>query len=428
MSAMSIKSTKIQLMSNTLYQLLGKALSMFITVFATVIIAKTYGRDSYGQFSLMQNWPAFLFIIVDFGFNAIAIREIAKDWKLAEKYYNSILYLRLILSFVAIIGVAIALNFTNYSPDLRAGIQLNLLLIVTQALFATTNIIFQAKLRYDLSTWGYIAGYIFILIAVIWLARMHVPVLWLSFVYVLGGLLTFLINSKFLEGFGIHLSLTHWDGTFMKNLFVQSLPLGLMFLFSQINFKSDALIMSVSKLPAHLGYNNNESVALYGMAYKIFEVALVLPTFFMNAAYPILLKNMQQSKEKLTETFTKVVLFLFVIAILTSIMGVLLSPLAIDVIGGKEFEASVLILQLLLGGLIFYYLTQPLSWLIVALDKQIYLPWVYVVAAVVNVVCNLYFIPRYAFYGSALITHLSEFIILIFLLYYSRKAWIEKYG
>src|SRR3989338_1963177 len=95
-----IKSeTTNKLFSNTAYQLIGKITSMLITVLCTVIIARVYGRESFGEFNLMQVWPAFVFIIVDFGFNAIATKEIAKDWKKAEKYFNIILYLRILLSF-----------------------------------------------------------------------------------------------------------------------------------------------------------------------------------------------------------------------------------------------------------------------------------------------------------------------------------------
>ncbi len=430
MFAMSITKPSSQniLISNTSYQLIGKALSMLITVLATVVIAKTYGRASYGEFNLMQNWPAFVFIIVDFGLNAIATREISKDWLNAEKYYNTILLIRLILSAFMIAGLVVILHFVNYDIALRNGITLNLLLILTQALYATTNILFQSKLRYDLSTIGYITGYIFILTSILIMAKLHVPVMWISFTYVVGGLITFIVNSYFIRGFGIHINFSNIDFNFIKTIMFQSLPLGMMFVFSQINFKSDALILSVSKLPTNFNLNNTESVAVYGLAYKIFEVALVLPTFFMNAAYPILVKHMLVGKEKLKSSLIKVLLFLFLSGVIISLLGIVLSPYAVRIIGGKEFGSSILVLQLLVGGLLIYYLTQPLAWLIVTLDRQKYLPWIYLFSAIVNVLCNLIFIPKYSFYGSAIITHISELLILILLIVVARKSWLDKYG
>ncbi len=421
-------SSKSLLFTNTIYQLIGKILSMLITVLATVVIARIYGRESYGAFNLMQAWPAFVFIIVDFGFNAIAVKEISKNWNLAEKYFNSVLILRLCLSAFFIITMAIALTFIDYPEILRQGIRLNLFLILTQSLFATTNIIFQSKLRYDLSTIGYCAGYIFILAAIICMSVLRIPVEWISFSYVIGGLITFLINLNFVEKLGIRINLKLVDFTFIKKIVSQSFPLGLMFLFSQLNFKSDSLMMSVLNLPSRYNLNNTESVAIYGLAYKIFEVALVVPTFFMNAAYPVLVKHMQESKIKLKKTIIYLMFILGFGAILVSLVGILFSPLAVKIVGGADFDDSILVLQILLSGLVFYFLTQPLSWLLVTLDKQKYLPVIYLISAIFNLSANYIYIQKYSFYASSVITHISEMLILILLVIFVRKAWKEKYG
>src|SRR3990167_7036362 len=139
----------------------------------------------------MQVWPAFVFIIVDFGFNAIATKEIAKDWKKAEKYFNTILYLRILLSCGFIFLMALLLQFFPYDEILRNGIRLNLLLILTQALYASTTVVFQTKLRYDLSTLGYVSGYVYILIAVVVMSYFKLSVALISFNYVIGGIISF---------------------------------------------------------------------------------------------------------------------------------------------------------------------------------------------------------------------------------------------
>ncbi len=421
-------STKGSLFSNTVYQLIGKALSMTITVFTTIVIARYYGRASFGEFNLMQAWPAFVFIIVDFGLNAIASREISKDWANAEKYFNTVLVLRIVLSAFFMAVIALALYFFDYDPMLKQGIRLNLLLILTQALFTTTNIIFQPKLRYDMSTIGYSVGYIFILVSVYISTKLHMPIAIVSFSYVIGGIITFIINAGYIERLGVYINLKRYDRDFSRYLIYQSLPLGLMFVFSQINFKSDTLLMSVLSTPSNLHLTKTESVALYSLAYKIFEVALVLPTFFMNSAYPILIKHMQEGKTKLTSTFTFVIKYLLIGGLLVGFIGAILSPILIKFIGGAEFTESIFTLQILMGGLVLYYLTQPLSWLIVTLDRQKYLPRIYFISALFNVTANYLFIPKYSFYASAVITHLSELLILLLLIFYLRKSWNEKFN
>jgi len=424
---MNKEKTSYKIASNTAYQIIGKVATMSITILATILITRIYGREAYGEFSLMQGWPALVFIIVDFGLNAIATRELSKDFSKANKYIGNILILRLLISLFFIISLSLALAFFPYSESLRLGIRLCLLLILTQSLFTTTNIVFQTKLRYDLSTISLVSGYMVILGAILAFSYFKLSVVWVSFSYVLGGIVTFLIALRFLGRLGVKPEFKI-DKQIIKNLLWQTLPIGIMFIFSQMNFKEDEILLSVMKLPTKFGLNNTESVAVYALPYKIFEVALVIPTFFMNSVYPVMVRHMTESSKKLKKTFLNTMGVLVIAGIGAGLAGIVFSKLAISLLGGAEFIQSITILKILLGGLVFYYITQPIAWLIVTLGKQKYLPYVYLIAAVFNLAMNLVFIPRYSFYAAAIVTHTSEVLILVMLLFAAKKAWKLHYA
>jgi len=424
---MSQSETTKKIASNTFYQMLGKVFSMAITILATVVITRFYGREEYGAFSLMQNWPALFFIIVDFGLNAIATRELSKDWSKAGVYFGNILVIRTLLSLFFIFFLWIALAFFPYSDSLKFGIRLSLLLILMQALYTTTNIIFQVRLKYDMSTIGYLVGYLSILFLILVFALFRINVVWVSFSYVVGGAITFFVNLGFVRKLGVKPDFG-LDSDLWKYLFIQTIPLGLMFIFSQINFKSDSILLSILRLPNRYGLNNTESVAVYNLPYKIFEVALVVPTFFMNSVYPVLVRHMMEGKSRLKFTFERSMTLLILSGVGAGLIGFVFAPFAIKVLGGSQFAQSVGVLRILMLGLVLYYATQPISWLIVTLGKQNYLPYIYLVGAIFNVTANYIFIPRYSFYASAVITHLSELIILIMLIIAASKAWRLKYA
>ena len=424
---MSFSPVSKKIAANTIYQLVGKVVSLGITVLATIIVTRTYGREIYGQFSLMQAWPALFFVIVDFGINAIATREISKDWSKAGKYFGNILLIRLIFSLILMVVLFVASRFFPYSQALKTGITLSLLLILTQALFTSTNIIFQAKLRYDLSTIGYLSGYAVILILVSLLSQAKVDVMWISFSYVIGGFITFAVNYFFVKSLGVKPEFV-FDKQVWGYLLSSSLPLGLMFVFSQINFKADSLLLSFLPVPSFLNVSNNEAVGLYALPYKIFEVALVMPTFFMNSLYPVMVVRMSEGKEKLKETLEQSLKFLIAAALIFSAIGYIFSPLAVNILGGTEFGASIPVLRILLAGLVLYSVTQPLAWVIVTMGYQKYLPGIYLVSGVFNLIMNFIFIPVYSFYMSAVITHLSELLILILLIVTVRKIWRKTYA
>ncbi len=426
LTAKLIKSNTVtSVFNNTFYQLIGKVVSMSITILATIIITRYYGRTGFGEFNLMQSIPALFFIIADFGFNAIAARELSKNYDLAQKYLGTILLLRVFVSIILMLLVGMSLVFFPYSPELKFGIYLSLFLILTQALYSTTNIIFQVKLRYDLSTIGYVIGSVVVLFLVLILSYFKASIVWVNFSYVVGGITTFLINIYFIKKYlslNIKLSV---DKMLLKTLFIQAMPLGLMFIFSQINFKADSILLSLMPLPKSYGHTNIDSVAIYGLPYKIFEVALVIPTFFMNSMYPIFVKHLLKGKVHLKTTFIKAILTLLIFGTFSFIIGYIFSPFAISILGGREFSESSTVLRILLIGLPIFFVTQPLAWLIVTLNKQKYLPGIYFISALFNFVSNIILIPKYSFYASAYLTWLSEIVILLFLVIFARKAWRE---
>jgi len=420
-------STATKIASNTVYQLIAKVITMSVTMLAVVIIARSYGREGYGAFSLMQTFSALFFVIIDFGINAIAARELSKDWSKANRYLGNILIIRALFSIGLIFMLSVGLSFFPYSTSLKAGIRLGLFLLLTQSLITTTNIFFQVKLKYDLSTIAHTLGYVFVLASILTLSYLKVNVAWVNFSYVVGGTVTFLMAMFFVGKLGVKPDFT-FDKELWKYLFSASWPIGLMFCFSQVSFKQDSIMVSVLKVPQSYGLNNVQSVAVYAMAYKIFEVFLVVPTFFMNAAYPVLVRHMVEGKTKLKKTFSNMIIFLLFSGLLVGLLGIIFAPIAINILGGQAFTQSVLTLRILASGLIVFYLTQPISWLIVTLGYQKRLPLIYFISAVFNFVTNLLWIPKYSFYAAAATTGLTELLILVLLIIIARKSWRDSYA
>ncbi|MCA9308193.1 flippase [candidate division WWE3 bacterium] len=430
MTATGLKSVitenTLNIAKNTTAQLIGKIISVAITVGATIIITRSYGREAYGDFNLMQAFPGLFFIIADFGLNAIVAREITKHPELEQKYFSNTLLLRILISVTLMIFGLFIVKLRNYAPQLELGINLSLLLIATQALLATTNIIFQTKKRLYLATISNLIGYIAILLLIIILAKANASVIWVNFAYVIGGVISLIFAIYKLKQLGVLFKL-EFDLPLIKRLLVATLPLGLMFVFSQINFKIDTLLLDAASLPESFGLNRAETLAIYGLAYKIFEVALVIPTFFMNAAYPRIIEKSSSSKEELRQVMFKVLGSMAILGLAATLGILITAPILITIIGGNNFILSIYALRLLALGLPIFFLTQPLSWLIVTLEKQNYLPKIYFLVALTNLLLNIHFIPLYSYKAAAVITWLCELLVLGLLTYYAKKSWKEYY-
>ncbi len=412
--------------SNTFFQLISKVITMTITFTLTIIISREYGSYGYGLFTLFQSFPVLFYMIADFGLNAIGTREISKNLKEINKIFNNVLFLRIFLSLFLVLVSIVATLYLYDDVNVRYGLILGALIIVSQTLVSTTNIIFQIKLRYDLSSLSNVISYIFLLVSVLLLVSNKVDVAILNFIYVLASFIAFGINIYLLKRFDVRVDL-NISREYIKELVLMSWPLGLMFIFSQINFKADSIMLSLLKLP-DLGLNNIQSVGVYGLPYKIFEVLLVVPTFIMNSTYPALLDSYNLNIKKFKDNIIKTVAVMSVVGGLVSLLGYLfinhfLTFEIIESIFGPEFTYSKQLLLILFSGIFVFFITQPLSWFMVIRDKQKILPLIYAISAIFNVSMNYYLIPKYSFIASAYLTWISEGIILILLVIFTFKYW-----
>jgi len=415
--------------SNTFFQLLSKFITMTITFVLTYLISKNYGAYGYGLFSIFQSFPSLFYIIADFGLNAIGASEISKNQKDSGFIFNNILIIRAVIS-LSLVLLCLILSLLFYSdPVIRVGIALGSLIIISQTLVSTTNIIFQLKLRYDLSALTNIISYLFILAGSLPLIFNLENIIWVNFLYVIGSFLSFALNIYLLKTLKFKFS-KNFDSKYAKKLILLSWPLGLMFVFSQINFKADAILLSILPLPKN-SLDNITSTGIYALPYKIFEVMLVLPTFLMNSTYPLLLNSFNQGIGILRKNFLKTLFSMLGIGVfvtlgLTFLAYFLLSPEIIKNFFSQEFIVSREIVLILFSGIFLFFLTQPLAWYLILIGKQKTLPIVYGISAIFNVTLNFIFIPQYSFYASSVITILTEFLILIMLGYFTLKNWNLK--
>jgi O-antigen/teichoic acid export membrane protein len=399
---------------------------MTITFGLTFLISRNYGSYGYGLFTIFQSFPSVFYIISDFGLNAIGAREISRNFKEINKIFNNILAIRILISMILIVVTIISSLFLYSDVNVRFGLALGSFIIISQALVSTTNIIFQIKLRYDLASITNVISYLFLLVVCLLLLNYKVDVSIINLMYVLASFLTFVLNVYLLKRFNISLDLK-FSREYFKDLMIASWPLGLMFVFSQINFKADSILLSVMELPK-LGLSNIQTVGVYGLPYKMFEVLLVLPTFIMNSTYPVLLDSYNLNLTRFKKEFKKLILYMFIMGIAVSVFGYVFinNFLTYDLINNyfsRDFGYSKEILLILISGISVFFISQPLSWFLVIREKQKVLPLIYLISAIFNVGLNYLLIPYFSFYASAYLTFISEMIILILLAIYCFRFW-----
>lgn len=397
---------------NSTVQVIGKLIAVAATFLVTAIITHSLGAAGYGEYTIFTAYAALFYMAADFGFNAIALQDAGTDENELKKMYGDLLGLRIVYGIILVFLAVAILNFFPYSPAVKLATIINCLTILLMALITTTNLVFQFKLRYDLSVLAVAVGDILTVALVYLLSQVGINILAIATVNVVAlGINVFLALS--FVGLLAGRIRPRFDLAIWKNLVVTTVPVGLTLVFNLVYFRADTFILSVAK--------SSTEVGIYGLAYKFFESALVMPTFIMNALYPILLRNYATDRADFVRNIRAAILWMAGLSTAGTIVAIIAAPYVFPFFG-KQFTDSVLPFQILIASAPIYFLSSLYMWLMLIFKKRKTLALIYLLGMIINISLNLVFIPKYSYLAAALITGVSESFILL-LTYYLSREW-----
>lgn len=388
---------------NTVVQIAGKVIVTIMAAASVAILTRYLGPDGYGKFTIALVFLSFFSIMADLGLFTIVVREISKDKSRTEEIVGNAMSLRLLLT-VAVMLLAIGIGWLfPYTTDIKIGIAIASLSLLFGLLNSSLITVLQARLRMDYSVIADIIGRAVSLAAVIVVAWLNLGYFAVVGTAAVGALATFLTSNYFVRRM-IKVRFLG-DRALWKKLFMESLPLGIVITLTFIYFRLDTILLSV--------FRSNAEVGLYGAAYKIIELLLTVPGFFVNSVFPVLnaylAANDTRIRTLINQSFQSLVLLSFPITVALILLGEQL----IDLVAGAGFQGSALALQLLAPALIFYFADLLLGYMIVAKGRQKVMIVISGGILVLNVILNVLTIPLFGYVAAAINTVVSEILVFI---------------
>ena len=405
----------LKISQQTLWQILGKVVTSISTFIILGIVARNYGESGTGVFTLALTYLAIFYLLSDFGFNAHVLRKGIGFRVQGIVEWQKLLGTRLVWSAILVVLAVVTLSFWPFTTvDFTQAVIFGSLAVVASGVFVTCNLIFQSKLRYELSVLASSLGTLVSLAVFIYLASLKVPIPFLLLAHLLGWVVIAITSLVLVKKIATATSWLRNDGkgsisegknlfifdlSYTINLFKQSWPIAATLALNVIYFRADAFMIAYFRSSAEVG--------IYNVAYSVFQTALVLPTFIMNAYYPMMLKSLKGIK--------LIGLGLGILASLGTVMTYLLSPIITGILTGGGFEGSSQSLQILSFGFPAYFLSALLMWMMVTKGRYKLMLAIYALGLVVNLTLNAVYIPQYSFLAASWITVISEYLILVLL-------------
>lgn len=168
-------------------------------------------------------------------------------------------------------------------------------------------------------------------------------------------------------------------------------------------------------------YLSPTAVGIYGVAYSVSRIFRVFTQLLNSTLYPRIADNWEkQNIDEVEYLYNSIFRYLTIVAI-PAIFGItLISEPLLSLISTKEIaDNGWVLIPVISIGFLFRGYENPLPYILTAVEETGKIAKSVILASLVNVLLNIWWIPIYGLIGAAIATSISQFIIFVMISYYS---------
>jgi O-antigen/teichoic acid export membrane protein len=404
---------------NTTALAAGRFLLAASGLVAVGVSTRYLGLDAYGKFATATALVWLIASFTDLGLSTIGLREVSKRPDETQKLFSTLLTMGLIFTMGALV-IGLGLSQLLYpGPDntqVREGVALLLTTLPFAAVAGAGTMYLISRQQAYLTMVGSVLSSAVILGTLVLTTSLDWGFTGVVAAYVAGGvtyatvmiLLTFR-RVKYRPAF---------DWPLSRQLLGWALPVGATALIVNVYFRIDLILLSL--------LSNHKQVALYGVAYKVFEALSILPGYFIVTVVPEL-SRAAENRERLDDLVQKSFTALQILATLVVVLFAGLASDISEIIGGSAFEGATPVLVLLTVAVAISTVNFVFGTTLIALNRQSVVFRMAIATLAVNVALNLVLGPLWGARGAALalvVTEVANLVIAV--LVYRRYATLPK--
>jgi O-antigen/teichoic acid export membrane protein len=168
----------------------------------------------------------------------------------------------------------------------------------------------------------------------------------------------------------------------------------------------------------------NVATGIYSLPYRVLGSLQIVPYGLMGALLPRLSASGGATQQTRTD-FTRALQFLYSVALLMVLSAVAFASPVVQWILGSSYAGSALAMKILIWAAVPMFVNHALNMLLLAARHERVFLWTTTICTVFNLAANLLFIPRYSFAAAAVITVLTELVLLGMNFIWCGNGWAE---
>lgn len=369
--------------------------------------------DDYGIYFSLLGLTFILNIFLDAGIVNYNTKNIAQHQHLLQKHFSGIITIRIALSFLYFILIFILAWLLNYPPSYfkLLGILAFNQVLVAFILYFRSNLSGLLLFKKD-SIISVLDRFILIGISsyLLWGRASNTPyqIEWFAYSQTFAYAVTLIVAYLFVKNQAGQLRFKI-DKLFSFAIIKQSLPYATLILLMMLYYRSDAIMLE-RLLP-----NGKEETALYAQGYRFFEAFNMLGFLFAGLLLPLFSKILK-NKENITDLLFTSFKLLFAASVVIALSAYLNKVEIMEwryQLTGSELMHSANSFGILLFCFIAISTTYIFGTLLTANGNLKLLNWLAFGGVILNIVLNLYLIPKQGAYGAALASLITQTITVI---------------
>ncbi len=381
-------------------------------VFAAFYL-RVLGPAQAGSYATAIATAGLFEIVANYGLNILLIREVSQDRRQAGRFLFNSSLLRLLTAAIALLPVAGYVWASGRGPNPLSGPELTaigflmvgmvfsgltlgvsgLFYVYEQAEVPAAMSTVTTLLKVGLGVAALLAGFGFVGLAAV------------SIVVNLITLLALLALA--LGRFELHGPWT-LDRPLLVGMLRLGFPLMLIHLLQTVFISIDVLLLR-QLLP-----DGERVVGYYNSAWKWFNALQIIPSYFTLALFPIISRAIKQDMDAARRMYRLALKLMLLLALPTSALFTFAAFPLIGLLGGQEFlPDGAIALRIIMWSIPFGWLNSVTNYVLIALGMERLQPRAFALAVGFNIVANVLLIPRYSYVAAAVITVLSEVVLLV---------------
>lgn len=391
---------------NTLISLFGQLVTWTSTLLLTIAYGRFLGDVKFGELYFAITFVALLGTPIEVGFNQQVTRDVAEDPERAPAYLWNTLLIKLVMWLFLYAIIFLMAWMLGYSPEQRSIIAICSFTLLCGSIvnvFAALHYAFERTLYPAV---GMILEKAISAMVGFILLKYGASVQVMALVLLGGSLIDLIWQALwFFRLAGRHIVIRKMV---LRNLVRSSIPFVATGVLGVIYYRIDTVLLSLMTNTAVVGW--------YGAGYRLFDTLVFIPNIIINAImFPIFSKLSADfnSQSTLKMAIEKSMNLLVICVIPIATLFVIAAPNIIGFLYHRpEFANTVPVIQALAPGLVFLYINALFINIIITTRGEKKIPILSAAALVFNLGLNLYLIPRYQQVGAAVVTSLTELLLL----------------